>query len=267
MTIPTPQNKPTLVMKFGGASVATPEHFSRIADIIIQRLKEHERVAIVVSAMGNTTDQLIALANQVNPNPPRREYDMLVTVGERISIALLAMALAAKNQEAVSFTGSQSGIITCSRHSEARIIDVRPHRILPVLDSGRVAIVAGFQGVSRGGEITTLGRGGSDTTAVALGVALKSTRVEFFKDVPGVFNDDPKKNSAACVFNQLSHDQALNIVLKGAKVLHPRCIQLAQKNKLTLHVRSFNNDCNKPEGTVIGDEMRSPDHPLSYEDE
>lgn len=260
-------DKPTLVMKFGGAAVATPEHFSRIADIIIQRMQEHKRVTVVVSAMGNTTDQLIALAKQVNPDPPRREYDMLVTVGERISIALLAMALAAKKYEAISLTGSQSGIITCSRHSEARIIDVRPHRILPILESGKIAIVAGFQGVSRGGEITTLGRGGSDTTAVALGVALGSTRVEFFKDVPGVFNDDPKKNSAACLYNALSHQDALDIVLKGAKVLHPRCITLAQKNNLALHVRSFNNDCNQAEGTVIGEEQRSPDLPICYEDE
>lgn len=261
------QDQPTLVMKFGGASVATPEHFSRIADIIIQRMKEFQRVAIVVSAMGNTTDQLIALANQVNPDPPRREYDMLVTVGERISIALLAMALAAKKHEAVSFTGSQSGIITCGRHTDARIIDVRPHRILPIINSGKIAIVAGFQGVSRGGEITTLGRGGSDTTAVALGVALGSAHIEFYKDVPGVFNDDPKKNSAACVFNHLTHEDALQIVLKGAKVLHPRCIQLAQKNSLSLHVRSFNNDCSKPEGTVIGSQKRSPEHPICYEEE
>lgn len=267
MSAPSQEHKPTLVMKFGGASVATPQHFSRIADIIIQRSAEYERIAIVVSAMGNTTDQLIALANQVNPDPPRREYDMLVTVGERISIALLAMALAAKQRDAVSFTGSQSGIITCSRHSDARIIDVRPHRILPVINVGKVAIVAGFQGVSRGGEITTLGRGGSDTTAVALGIALGSTHIEFYKDVPGVFNDDPKKNSAACVFNQLSYEDALQIVLKGAKVLHPRCIQLAQKNNLSLHVRSFNSDCSKAEGTVIGALNRTPDNPLCYEEE
>jgi aspartate kinase len=254
-------------MKFGGAAVATPEHFSRIADLIIARMKEYSRIVTVVSAMGNTTDQLISLAKQVNPNPPQREYDMLVTVGERISIALLAMALAAKNQEAVSFTGSQSGIITCTRHAEARIIDVRPHRILPVLDTNKIAIVAGFQGVSHKGEITTLGRGGSDTTAVALGVALDASRVEFFKDVPGVFNEDPKKNSAAALYTHLTYQQALEIVLKGAKVLHSRCIELAHKNRLMLSVRSFNHtDPNEPTGTIIGDELRALTDPKIYEE-
>lgn len=257
----------TLVMKFGGAAVATPEHFSSIADLIIQRMKEYERIVTVVSAMGNTTDQLISLAKQVNPNPPQREYDMLVTVGERISIALLAMALAAKKQDATSFTGSQSGIITCNKHTEARIIDVRPHRILPVLDAKNVAIVAGFQGVSQKGEITTLGRGGSDTTAVALGIALGATRVEFFKDVPGVFSEDPKKNSAASLFTNLSYEQALDIVLKGAKVLHPRCIQLALKNRLMLSVRSFSHsDPNEPTGTIIGEEVRNSLDPIIYEE-
>lgn len=257
----------TLVMKFGGAAVATPEHFSRIADIIIDRMKEFSRIVIVVSAMGNTTDQLIALAKQVNSNPPRREYDMLVTVGERISIALLAMALAAKNREAISFTGSQSGIITCANHSEARIVEVRPHRIVNVLESGKIAIVAGFQGVSRKGEITTLGRGGSDTTAVALGIALGSSRVEFFKDVPGIFSEDPKKNVSASLFTHLSHQQALDIVLKGAKVLHPRCIQLAAKNNLMLHVRTFQEVDPKTQGTIIGAENRSINDAIYYEEE
>lgn len=261
--------KKTVVMKFGGAAVATPEHFSRIANIIIDRAKEYSRIVIVVSAMGNTTDQLIALAKQVNPDPPRREYDMLVTVGERISIALLAMALSQKKQEAISFTGSQSGIITCGKHSEARIIEVKPHRILPILDAGKIAIVAGFQGVSRAGEITTLGRGGSDTTAVALGVCLNASRVEFYKDVPGVFNEDPKKNSAACMFSRLTYNEALNIVQKGAKILHPRSIQLASRNNLVLHVRSFNNvDSCQQEGTIIGQEDadRSSSFVPCYED-
>lgn len=256
----------TLVMKFGGASVATPEHFSRIADLIIARMEQHKRIVTVVSAMGNTTDQLISLAKQVNPDPPRREYDMLVSVGERISISLLAMALAAKSREAVSFTGSQSGIITCGRHTDARIIDVRPHRILPVLEAGKIAIVAGFQGVSRGGEITTLGRGGSDTTAVALGIALGSAKVEFFKDVPGVFTEDPKKNSAACLLNRLSHEEALNIMLNGAKVLHARCIELAHRNNLALHVRSFNNDGNH-DGTLIGSDFHERNPSPCYEEE
>lgn len=229
----------TLVMKFGGAAVATPEHFARIADLIVERRKEFKRIAIVVSAMGNTTNELIALAKQVNPNPPQREYDMLVTVGERISISLLAMALAAKQQEAVSFTGSQSGIITCNRHTEARIIDVRPHRLVSLLEQGKIVIVAGFQGVSHAGEITTLGRGGSDTTAVALGIALGAQQVEFFKDVPGVFKENPKENPLAEMLSYLSYQEALQIVLKGARILHSRCIELAEKNGLPLFVRSF----------------------------
>lgn len=257
-----------LVMKFGGASVATPKHFSAIADIILEKLIEFPRIVIVVSAMANTTDHLISLAKEVNPDPPRREYDMLVTVGERISIALLAMALAAKNREAISFTGSQSGIITCKQHTEARIVDVRPHRLLSALENGKVVIVAGFQGVSREGEITTLGRGGSDTSAVALGVALKASRVEFYKDVPGIFEMDPKKCALAKMFPQLSYSEALQIINKGAKVLHARCLELADRNALPLHVFSFENFFqNKYPGTIICDPKRSPPHIAVYEDE
>lgn len=243
----------TLIMKFGGAAVATPEHFSRIADIILQRKKEYQKVIVVVSAMGDTTDQLIRLAKQVNPDPPQREYDMLVTVGERISISLLAMALAAKNTEAISFTGSQSGIITSEKHTEARIVDVRPTRLLSHLERDKIVIVAGFQGVSRKGEITTLGRGGSDTTAVALGVALGAERVEFYKDVPGIFTDDPKNNPSATHLKALGYDDALEIVSKGSGVLHPRSIRLASKNNLVLYVRTFDGvDWHILEGTKIG---------------
>lgn len=258
----------TIVMKFGGASVATPEQFSQIAEIILERSHNFQRIVVVVSAMGDTTDQLIGLAKRVNPEPPRREYDMLVSVGERISISLLAMALALKKRQAVSFTGSQSGIITCGRHSDARIIDVQPKRIISALDSGKVVIAAGFQGVSRAGEITTLGRGGSDTTAVALGVALRAEKVEFFKDVKGIFSEDPKTNSAAALFTNLSYEQALQIVMNGAKVLHSRCIQLAHKNNLSLHVRSFNDiDFNRDEGTLIGSAQKNVSTHLQYEEE
>lgn len=240
----------TIVMKFGGASVATPDHFEKIANIILEKAKYYSQVIVVVSAMGDTTNHLIELANQVNPDPPRREYDMLVTVGERISISLLAMAIAKKGASAVSFTGSQSGIITCDRHSDARIINIKPHRILKILKDGKIVIVAGFQGVSENGEITTLGRGGSDTTAVALACALKASHVEFFKDVPGIFNDDPKKNSEAILHTSLSYEGALDIVSKGAKILHPRCVLLAQKNGMPLHVCSFKDNGEKI-GTVI----------------
>ncbi len=144
----------TLVMKFGGASVATPEHLMHVAELIISRLQDYQRLVVVVSAMGSTTNELAAMAQRVNPNPPRREYDMLVTVGERISMALLAMALEGKGYRAISFTGSQAGVITCSSHTNAKIIDVRPRRILPYLEKGVIVIVAGFQGVSIDGEIT-----------------------------------------------------------------------------------------------------------------
>lgn len=239
-----------LIMKFGGASVASPEHFSHIADIILDRKKEYPKTIVVVSAMGKTTDELVKLAKQVHPEPPRREYDMLVSVGERISISLLAMALALKNCQAVSFTGSQSGIITTEDHSEARIVEVKPHRLVNALEQGKVVIVAGFQGVSRKGEITTLGRGGSDTSAVALGVAFNS-KVEFYKDVPGIFSADPKSDPNAIVHPHLGYDAALEIVQKGAKVLHARSIELAAKNGIPLHVRSFHSYKTEP-GTWIG---------------
>jgi len=240
----------TLIMKFGGASVATPQHISQIADLILEKKRQNQHIVTVVSAMGDTTDQLIALAKEVHPNPPRREYDMLVTVGERISISLLAMALARKNQEAVSFTGSQSGIITSPDHSEAKIVDVRPRRLIENLDQDKVVIVAGFQGVSTKGEITTLGRGGSDTTAVALGVALKASKVEFYKDVPGVYQEDPKLNPHASFFLELTYGKALDLMNGDQGVLHSRCLQLAEKNGLPLYVRSF---CLENKGTLIQD--------------
>lgn len=242
----------TIVMKFGGAAVANTQQFARIADIILKKM-DHFRVVVVVSAMGDTTDQLLSLAKEVHPTPPPRELDMLVSTGERVSIALLAMALHLKGREAISFTGSQSGIITSCCHAEARIIDVRPHRLKSHLEDGKVVIVAGFQGVSQGGEITTLGRGGSDTTAVALGVALGASCVEFYKDVAGICVEDPKKKPTAEVFLNLSYCQAFDIASKGAKVLHPRCIQLAAQNGLKLHVRSFfDPDLCLSKGTWIG---------------
>ncbi len=242
-------------MKFGGASVANSESFHKIADLIIERTKQHPEIAVVISAMGNTTDQLLHLARQVHANPPRREQDMLVSVGERISISLLAMALSLKGKEAVSFTGSQSGIITCENHTEAKIVDVRPHRLLPVLKKGQIAIVAGFQGVSRQGEITTLGRGGSDTSAVALAIALGATQVEFYKDVPGIFATDPKKDPAAPHFPTLSFEKALELANQGAKVLHSRSIALAAKNGVQLSIRSFQNP--EMKGTVVGTASRT----------
>lgn len=227
-------------MKFGGASVETLSHFSRVADLIKQRKDQYSTVVVVVSAMRGVTDKLIEMAYAVNPVPPRREYDMLVTVGERMSCSLLAMALDVKNIKAVSFTGSQAGIITTEEHSEAKIIEVRPHRLVKPIDEGQVIVVAGFQGVSRSGAITSLGRGGSDTTAVALAVALKG-EVEFYKDVPGLFNEDPKKSLSPVHYPSLTYDEALELIHKTGNVLHPRCVHLAAQNNIHLRVMSFND--------------------------
>lgn len=255
----------TVVLKFGGASVARPEQFSEIARIIADR-KTSRRTIVVVSAMGDTTDQLLTLARQVHPQPPLREQDMLLTVGERISISLLAMALELRGVRAISFTGSQSGIITSPDHSEARILEVRPHRIIRALNEGNVVIVAGFQGVSREGEITTLGRGGSDTTAVALGIALGASKVEFYKDVEGVYAQDPKVNPCAQFHPFLTFDEALEIVGRGARVLHSRCLGLAKKNGLPLHVLSFSDPyCRNGGGTLIGYGSGSRNTSLTFE--
>lgn len=252
-------------MKFGGASVASPESFDRVADIIIARGASHSQIAVVVSAMGDTTDELISLAKKVNPDPPRREMDMLITVGERISIALLAMALAKKGVVAKSFTGSQSGIVTSHEHTGARIADVKPHRLLKTFNDGHIAIVAGFQGVSVQGEITTLGRGGSDTTAVALAAALGAKAVEFYKDVPGIFDADPKKSSSAAKFDSMSYGDAYRLVSQGAEVLHPRCIKLAEKNNIVLLVKSFIHP-DEPGTEIRGDGTDRSDLP-QYEQE
>lgn len=248
--------KNVLVLKFGGASVARTEQFAEIAEIIVEKSKSH-RVVVVVSAMGDTTNQLLALAKEVHPQPPLREQDMLISVGERISIALLAMALHKKGKQAISFTGSQSGIITSHKHSEAEIVTVKPHRILKALEADKIVIVAGFQGVSIEGEITTLGRGGSDTTAVALAVALGASKVEFYKDVAGIYSEDPKKNPNATLFATLTFEEAIAIVERGAKVLHSRCLRLAEKNGLPLHVLSFYDpQIKRQSGTWIGPAAR-----------
>lgn len=255
-------------MKFGGASVASPDQFAKIAKIIIEKHKKFPRLVIVVSAMGQTTNQLIDLAKQVNPNPPQREYDMLISVGERISMSLLAMALWRENVEAISFTGSQSGIITCTNHNNASIIDMKPHRLSSCLDQGKIVIVAGFQGVSLQKEITTLGRGGSDTSAVALAVALGATHAEFYKDVKGIHDKDPNHHPDATLLTQLTYDDALDIVNKGAKVMHPRAIQLAKINGMPLFVRSFISQADVVEGTWISDprilKRKNPNYERAY---
>ena len=256
----------TMILKFGGAAFSKAEDFASVADLIMHHLKEYPKIVVVVSAMANMTDQLLELAIKVHPNPPKREQDMLVSVGERISMSLLAMALQAKGVKAVSLTGSQSGIITSADHSEAKIIDVRPFRILEELSKDHIVIVAGFQGVSLDKEITTLGRGGSYTTAVALGVALDADQVIFYKDVLGMYLNDPKKNFTQKPISHLKYNEALAIVQNGAKVLHKRSLELAKQNQLPLVVKSFKKDVEeKFSGTVIAELSREDARKKVYE--
>ncbi len=256
----------TIVLKFGGAAVASIAQIDAIAGLVIAEKNRSKNIIVVVSAMGGTTDQLIALARSIHPSPPSREYDMLISVGERISMSLLAMALCRRGHEAVSLTGSQSGIITSQEHAEARIVDVRPKRIESLLALGKIVIVAGFQGVSREGEITTLGRGGSDTTAVSLGIALNSEKVVFYKDVSGVFSCDPKINKEATCYAHMNYEEALEIVEKGAKILHRRALVLAALNGLPLQVRSFLKKDEESKGTLIFCERKKRSASALYEE-
>ena len=244
--------KQLLVMKFGGASLQTPAHFLFAAKKILEKKRDYAELVVVVSAMDDMTDKLLALARAVSSSPPRREQDMLLSVGERMSMALLAMALKERGVEAVSLTGSQSGIITCHRHTQARICHIQPDRIVEQLRLGKIVIVAGFQGMSRSREITTLGRGGSDTTAVALAAALGGRKVEFYKDVAGVYAEDPRKNPKAAFLPKLSYDEALKLARKGHFVLSLRAILLASKNQVPLHVLTFKRGREKLlPGTII----------------
>ena len=232
-----------VVQKYGGSSVADADGIKRVAQRIVATHKAGDRVVVVVSAMGDSTDELMDLANQVSPLPPGRELDMLLTAGERISMALLAMAIANLGLEALSFTGSQAGVITDSVHGRARIIDVTPGRIATALDSGAIPIVAGFQGVSQTGkDITTLGRGGSDTTAVALAAALRADVCEIYTDVNGVFTADPRIVRAARKIPRLSYEEMLEMAACGTKVLMLRCVEYARRYDVPIHVRSsFSN--------------------------
>ena len=228
-----------VVQKYGGSSVADAESIKRVARRIVETKKAGNRVVVVVSAMGDTTDELIDLANQVSPTPAGRELDMLLTAGERISMALLAMAIGNLGHDARSFTGSQAGVITDGAHGKAKIIDVTPGRIEQALDSGAIAIVAGFQGVSQGSkDITTLGRGGSDTTAVALAAALKADVCEIYTDVDGVFTADPRIVPAARKRDRISYEEMLEMAACGAKILHLRCVEYARRYDMPIHVRS-----------------------------
>ncbi|MEV7194027.1 aspartate kinase [Streptomyces sp. NPDC093510] len=228
-----------VVQKYGGSSVADAEGIKRVAKRIVDAKKNGHQVVVVVSAMGDTTDELIDLAGQVSPIPAGREFDMLLTAGERISMALLAMAIKNLGHEAQSFTGSQAGVITDSVHNKARIIDVTPGRIQTSVDEGNIAIVAGFQGVSQEGKnITTLGRGGSDTTAVALAAALDAEVCEIYTDVDGVFTADPRVVKKARKIDWISFEDMLELASSGSKVLLHRCVEYARRYNIPIHVRS-----------------------------
>jgi aspartate kinase len=228
-----------MVQKYGGSSVADAERIKRVAERIVSARKAGNEVVVVVSAMGDTTDELLDLAYQVSPVPPGRELDMLLTAGERISMALLAMAIHNLGYEARSYTGSQAGVITTSTHGRARIIDVTPGRLQAALDEGAIAIVAGFQGVAQDTkDITTLGRGGSDTTAVALAAALRADVCEIYTDVDGVFTADPRIVPNARHIDRITYEEMLELAACGAKVLMLRCVEYARRFAIPIHVRS-----------------------------
>jgi aspartate kinase len=248
-----------VVQKYGGSSVADADGIKRVAQRIVVTRKAGHSVVVVVSAMGDSTDELHDLARQVSPLPPARELDMLLTSGERISMALLAMAIANLGLKARSFTGSQAGVITDDVHGKARIIDVTPGRISGALADGAIPIVAGFQGVSaHGKDITTLGRGGSDTTAVALAAALKADVCEIYTDVDGIFTADPRIVPTARRIPAIRYEEMLEMAASGAKILQLRCVEYARRYGVPIHVRSsFSNRT----GTWVSDEPRAVEGP------
>ena len=242
-----------VVQKYGGSSVGSAERIKRVAERIVATRKDGNEVVVVVSAMGDTTDNLMDLAQQVSPAPPPRELDMLLTSGERISNALVAMAISTLGAQARSFTGSQAGVITDSAHGRARIIDVTPGRIRAALDKGHIALVAGFQGVSQDTkDITTLGRGGSDTTAVALAAALHADVCEIYTDVDGVFTADPRIVPNAAKLDTITYEEMLEMAASGAKVLMLRCVEYARRYGVPVHVRSSYSDL---DGTIVQGSM------------
>jgi aspartate kinase len=244
-----------VVQKYGGSSVADAAGIKRVAQRIVNTRKAGHDVVVVVSAMGDTTDELRDLAEQVTPLPPPRELDMLLTAGERISMALVAMAIAQLGHTAKSFTGSQAGVITDSAHGRAKIIDITPGRIEAAIQDGAIAIVAGFQGVSQDTkDITTLGRGASDTTAVALAAALGAEVCEIYSDVDGVFTADPRIVPTARKLDRVSTEEMLEMAASGAKILHLRCVEYARRYRMPVHVRS---SFSQKEGTWI---IPDPEH-------
>lgn len=255
-----------LVLKFGGASLASASHIKQAANTVLDIYSSDERIVVVVSAMGTMTDQLYASAKSITDHPEGRELDMLVSSGERISMALLAMALKDKGAQAVSFTGSQSGIITSSKHQKALIKELRPYRIEQALDEGKIAIVAGFQGMSLEKEITTLGRGGSDTSSVALGIALGAREVIFYKDVLGVYTGDPKGDDTSSLIDSMSHDEAERLSSVGSFVIHSRALALAKKHGMALSIQHYDRALRRvSSGTRIFSEKLEPSLVAGYE--
>lgn len=242
-----------VVQKYGGSSVSDAERIRRVAERIVATKRAGNDVVVVASAMGDTTDELLDLAEQVNPNPPQREMDMLLTSGERISNALLAMAIESLGENAQSFTGSQAGVITTSSHGKAKIIDVTPGRVRSALDDGKIVLVAGFQGVAQDTkDVTTLGRGGSDTTAVALAAALEADVCEIYTDVDGIYTADPRIVANARHLEKVSFEEMLEMAACGAKILMLRCVEYARRYNVPVHVRSSYST--KP-GTLVSGSM------------
>ena len=242
-----------VVKKFGGSSLATPQHIKNIAKRIVEdKRKNKNRIVVVVSAIGDTTDNLISTAKQLHKNPPHRELDMLISTGEIVSSALMAMAIDNLGEQAVSLTGHQIGIMTDSLHTRASIRNVKTERIKKELKKNKIVVVAGFQGKDESDEITTLGRGGSDTTAIAIAIALKADICEIFTDVDGVYSADPRIVSKAKKIKTISYDEMLELASSGAKVMQTRATELASKYELRFHVRS---SFKKTEGTIIMKEI------------
>jgi aspartate kinase len=227
-----------IVQKYGGSSVADVNKLQTIARLVADTKERNLDIAVVVSAMGKTTDQLVELAREISPKPPRREMDMLLSTGERITMSLLSMALHKRGLRAVSLTGSQAGIITNDRHNDAQVIEVRPFRVQDEMARGKVVIIGGFQGVSYKRDITTLGRGGSDTTAVALAAALDAERCEIYSDVDGVYSADPAITADACHLPELSYPVMQEMSMAGAKVLHSHAVQFAKEKDIAIYARS-----------------------------
>jgi len=242
-----------VVLKFGGTSVADAQRIRRAARRAIQEKQNGNQVVMVVSAMGKTTDKLIDLAKEISADPPKRELDMLLTTGEQVSISLMAMAINEAGHEAISLTGGQIGLITDSVHTKARIKEINADRIRQELGNGRIVIVAGFQGIAENGEITTLGRGASDTTAAALAAVLQAKRCEIFTDVDGVYTADPRIEPKARKIEQISYDEMLELASQGAGVMHSRAIEFGKKYAVDIHVRSSFTDY---PGTLITKEVK-----------